>query len=210
MIQSRMGSSINTWAAEHMQAMQKVQRDAMNDEDRRTNTIKELSDIKALLQDAKAGGPDATGKAQAAIDAFVTEHKNDPDLPDIMKSLQATKDRLDDAGAEFKQGMDIDPRNPKSPNYKPDAATSSDKTVQAQIAWADAIKADASKKATSELDGSLTSLQGVIDELGKGNQMGMLDIQEANSQQNQIFQTASNIASSRSSAAQTAVGNIRG
>jgi hypothetical protein len=199
-----MGSGINSWCAEHMQSMQKVQRDAMNDEDRRTNTIKELTDIKAILQDAKDGVPNATGKAAVAIDKFVADHKDDPDLAGIMKSLQSTKDRLDGAQTEFVAGSALNSGGLTKMKQGDYSGGSSDVSSGA------GMMADASTKAKTGLDGDLVSIQGVIDELTKGNQMGMLDIQESNSQMNQVFQTASNIASSRATAAQTAVGNIRG
>ena len=184
MINSAMGGGINVWCMQHIQEMGKVEREAMDGEDRRTKTVEELGTLKGDLQEAKASGD--WGKAVKVMDEFMAKHAGDPDFKDINAALGDDKAKLDGTLGVWE-------------------AANGQKGL-----GADATKGASAGAALAMLDGLVTKVASLSDGLTKANQMGMLYIQEANSQENQVLQTASNLESSRSSARQTSVNNIRG
>ncbi len=177
-------TSILTWMEEKTEGIYGQMRTAMDSSNDRADAEDALNKIKGKIADAAANGTDATQLQADLRDAI---HKYGAEFPDLTKTLQPI---LDDITKRHDQNV-----------YASTHAYGAFGVMELRAV--DPVKID---KDTSDRWGKEISDQ--VDAFGKTDQLGMVNIQEFNSQLNQAKNTASALMDSADKATQNIISHI--
>jgi hypothetical protein len=177
-------SSIEAWMEQKTEGLYGSMGDAMDTSDRRADAERELNKIKSLLTDAKSKGCDAT-TAYTETQAALAEYA---DVPELVQALGPIAEDLSEAN-EVNVPMGTAQSGFITATTSPGAAQPL--TVQ-----------------SSQIDGWVSSIGDTVDGLGKQDQLGLINIQEFNSQINQTKQIASALMDAADKAAEAIINHI--
>jgi hypothetical protein len=185
-------SSIDAWMDQKTDSLYGQMRDSMDTSNRRADAENALNDIKAKLLAAKDSGSDAD-EVRAAINDALAEYK---DVPEVREALQPLADTLStkyQAAIDAAKGWVGTPINNGSGahgmyNYSQPSHTTPNDPAPVKLS-------------KDEVDDMTKTIGDAVDGLGKQDQLGLINIQELNSEINQAKQIASALldASSKSS-----------
>jgi hypothetical protein len=186
-------SSIDAWMEQKTDTLYGQMRDSMDTSNRRTDAENALNDIKAKLLAAKDSGGDAAD-VRAAITETLAEYKDVPEVAQVLQPLAKTL--TDKYVAAANQPAPPQPTNSggiahASPPHPPAL------TAAPQV-----------KLASDEIDHMTTDIGNTVDGLGKQDQLGLINIQELNSEINQTKQIASALLDASSKSADAIISHI--
>jgi archaellum component FlaC len=179
--------TIEAWMEQKTEGLYGGMQDAMDVSNRRADAEEELNKIKSMLVDGK--GKD-TSDVRDEINAALTEYK---DVPEVVTTLQPIAEQLlqqynDAADASSTPGV-------ATSGTVISAGSSSPTKIVVHL---DSTSADNWSK----------SIGDTVDALGKQDQLGLINIQELNSQISQAQQIASALIDSANKSADTIVSHI--
>jgi hypothetical protein len=182
-------ASIEAWMEQKTSSLYQQMGDAMDSSNRRADAETALNDIKAKILATKDNGGNA-GDLQAEINTTLQEYK---DLPEVTKVLQLLADKLAEQAAP-------PPASPAPSGTQSGWSWSwSGSTSQVSAALRAALQPPVAIKVSSdEADAWSKSIGDTVDGFSRQDQLGMINIQEFNSEINQAKQIASALMDSSS------------
>jgi hypothetical protein len=187
-------SSIDAWMEQKTDSLYGQMRDSMDTSNHRADAENALNDIKAKLLAAKDSGGDAN-EVRAAIDDALAEYK---DVPEVAQVLQPLHDTI---AAKYKASVDAANKpvtnNGGAHGYHP---SSSDPPALHAPPPVDL--------SNNEIDDMTKTIGDGVDALGKQDQLGLINIQELNSEINQAKQIASALLDASSKSADAIISHI--
>ena len=164
--------------------------DSMDVANGRATEEQDLNDIKTLIVDSKTNGGDAQALSDA-VNAAMDKYKDDPEAMKVLGPIQSTlKDEYDAAS---------------------DAAstsTSYSSGGSAMVSVSQTSTPAPVKITDDQRDAWGKSIDGTISDLSKQDELGMVDIQELNSEINQAKQLASALMDSADKSATSIIDHI--
>jgi hypothetical protein len=156
----------------------------------RATEEQDLNDIKTLIVDSKTNGGDAQALSDA-VNAAIDKYKDDPEALKVLGPIQSTlKDEYDAAS---------------------DAASSSTSYSSGGSSMVSLTQTSTPAPVTitdDQRDAWGKSIDGTISDLSKQDELGMVDIQELNSEINQAKQLASALMDSADKSATSIIDHI--
>ncbi|HEY1535593.1 MAG TPA: hypothetical protein VGF76_16340 [Polyangiaceae bacterium] len=192
-------SSIDAWMEQKTDALYGQMRDSMDTSNRRADAENALNDIKAKLLAAKDGGGDAAD-VRAAINETLAEYK---DIPEVAQVLQPLAKTLTDKY--------VAAANPPAPHPVTNSGGIAHASAPQNIGvWGPpSLQAAPQVKLDSgQIDDMTKSIGDAVDALGKQDQLGLINIQELNSEINQAKQIASALLDASSKSADAIISHI--
>jgi hypothetical protein len=181
-------ADILAWMETKTEGLYGHMRDAMDVANTRSDAESALDDVKAELQNAKNNGGDATAVTQAINDALA-KYK---DVPEVAEVLQPMADKLNGEYAKAAKDAATAQATAAALSNTPNPGGAAGMVLQAEIDQANRdSKPRAIKLDSNDVDNWAKQIGDKVDALGKQDQLGLIQIQEFNSQLNQAKQTAS-------------------
>jgi hypothetical protein len=175
---------IQEWMENKTEGLYGDMREAMDTSTHRADAEAELNKIKALIVDAKNNGGDPKAVQQEIRQALV----DFKDVPELTAALQPMADKITQ--------MYKDAQPPPRPLLSPGAR------------WIAPPLPPPAKISSDQSDSWSKSLGDVVDGLGKQDQLGLINIQELNSQINQAKQIASALIDAADKSANAIISHI--
>jgi len=181
-------ADILAWMETKTEGLYEHMRESMDVANTRADAESALDDVKAQLQNAKGNGNDAAAVTQAINDALV-KYK---DIPEVTEVLQPMADKLNGEYAKAAKDAAIAQATAAALNATPNPGGLGGLLLDEEIRNAQnnstprAVKLD-----SADVDNWTKQIGDKVDALGKQDQLGLIQIQEFNSQLNQAKQTAS-------------------
>jgi hypothetical protein len=167
--------SINEWMEEKTEGLYGQMGNAMDVSNDRADAEQELNHINSMLADAKNNGSCDVVAVKNEIDKALSDYK---DVPELVQALNG-----------ISHGISLDA----------DASSSSTPGVaQSGVPIQAGTSATTIKASSADIDGWTKSITDTVDGLGKKDQLGLINIQEFNSEINQAQQIASALMDSSS------------
>jgi hypothetical protein len=190
-------SSIDAWMEQKTDALYGQMRESMDTSNRRADAENALNDIKAKLLAAKDSGGDAAD-VRAAINETLAEYK---DVPEVAEALQPLAKTLTDKYAAAANQPASQPLAGYGGGGR--GSSYSSQTVPPSLTAAPQVKLDG-----SQIDDMTKTIGDAVDGLGKQDQLGLINIQELNSEINQAKQIASALLDAASKSADAIISHI--
>jgi hypothetical protein len=187
-------SDLEVWMEQKTEELYYNLRSSMDTSNDRAEAEKELNQIKSDLTAAGKSGADPTAIRDEMV-ATIKKFKDE--FPDVAQALQGTLDILNDRIKTANSGA-----IPQDPVVVTDRSGN-----QVTIARP-AIAPDPAKLTTDEATDWCKTISDCVDGLGKDDQLGMINIQEFNSQINQTKQIASALMDSMDKSANAIISHI--
>jgi len=192
-------SSIDAWMEQKTDSLYGQMRDSMDTSNRRADAENALNDIKAKLLAAKDSGSDAD-EVRAAINNALAEYK---DVPEVRETLQPLADTLT---TKYQAAIDAAKGWVGTlPNNGSGAHGTYNYSQPSHTAPHDPAPVKLSK---DEVDDMTKTVGDAVDGLGKQDQLGLINIQELNSEINQAKQIASALLDASSKSADAIISHI--
>jgi hypothetical protein len=192
-------SSIDAWMEQKTDALYGQMRDSMDTSNRRTDAETALNDIKAKLLAAKDSGSNAD-EVRAAINDTLAEYKDVPEVVQALKPLADTLTTKYQAAIDAAKGWVGTLTNNGSGAHGVYSYSQPSHSTQHDPAPV--------KLSKDEVDDMTKTIGDTVDGLGKQDQLGLINIQELNSEINQAKQIASALLDSASKSADAIISHI--
>jgi hypothetical protein len=175
--------TIDQWMEEKTEGLYGQMGDAMDASNDRADAEQELNHINSMLADAKNNGGCQVSAVKDEIDKALSEYK---DVPELVQALN-----------DISHGISLD----ADASSTPGVAQSGTPTQQG-------TPAKTITASSADIDSWTKSITDVVDGLGKKDQLGLINIQEFNSEINQAKEVASALVDASSKASDAIISHI--
>ncbi|HEY2410236.1 MAG TPA: hypothetical protein VGI10_29730 [Polyangiaceae bacterium] len=198
-------SEIMAWMEQKTEGLYQSMRDSMDVANRRADLESALGDMQGLLADTKTGEASAD-QVYAKMGDLLDQYKDFPEVTQMLEPMYATMTtQRNAAGQQAAQVAATNEHNAQLQQayidqhpgqHPPDFGAQQPTPPPFSVSAADA-------------DAWGAQMKDKVDYLGKQDQLGLINIQDVNSQINQAKEIASNLIDSQNKSASAVVANIR-
>jgi hypothetical protein len=175
--------SIDQWMEQKTEGLYGQMGDAMDSSNDRADAEQGLNHINAMLADAKNNGSCQVSDVKDEIDKALSDYK---DVPELVQALN-----------DISHGISLDADSSSSPGMSQSGSTTQQGTPAKTIT-----------ASSTDIDSWTKSITNTVDALGKKDQLGLINIQEFNSEINQAKEVASALVDASNKASDAIISHI--
>ena len=175
--------TIDQWMEQKTEGLYDQMGDAMDVSNDRADAEQELNHINSMLADAKNNGSCQVSDVRDEIDKALGDYK---DVPELVQALN-----------DISHGISLDADASSTPGMAQSGVTVQQGTPATTIT-----------ASSADIDSWTKSITNTVDGLGKKDQLGLIDIQEFNSEINQAKQVASALVDASNKASDAIISHI--
>jgi len=175
--------TIDQWMEQKTEGLYDQMGDAMDVSNDRADAEQELNHINSMLADAKNNGSCQVSDVRDEIDKALGDYK---DVPELVQALN-----------DISHGISLDADASSTPGM-----------AQSGVPVTRGTPATTITASSADIDSWTKSITNTVDGLGKKDQLGLIDIQEFNSEINQAKQVASALVDASNKASDAIINHI--